>query len=124
MIEIKKLTLFCNDGWMALDGEKKRGIFIYLSEGTFNRKNKDGTTKPIPYRKIRLADIHVVKHPKKGEHINFTRGGKQKFSSVGFYPELAPYVAKLITKISDEISGQPQESEMDRIFEKYKDGRI
>lgn len=109
MIEIKQLTLFGNGGYMALDGEKKRGIFCYLSEGTFDRKNKDGTITPIPYKKIRLADIHVTKHPKRGEYIAYVRGGKQKFSSVGFYPELAPYVTKIIAKIYDEIQGKPAE---------------
>lgn len=102
MIEIKQLTLFKNSGWMALDGEKKRGIFCYLSEGTFRRKSG----KEVKYKKIRLADVFATKNKQGDNYLAYVRGGKQKFANVGFYPELAPYVTKIIVKICSEIQGK------------------
>ena len=102
-ITISRATIAKHDGWLALWAEKKRGVFCYYDKGVFKREN--GTE--IEYEKIRLADV-VVTHRKKGDdYIRYAGRGAQKYSHLGFYPELAPYVREIIAKIYEEVFKKP-----------------
>jgi len=119
-INIQQATIAKNTGWLALWPEKRRGVLCWFSKGVFDRE--DGTK--IPWEKVRFADVRVAKDKKGKERLEFTGRGKQRYSMMGFYPELLPYVIEIAQKIREEISGRPQESVMDRIFEGRKDGRF
>ena len=112
-INISQATIAKHSGWLALWPEKKRGVFCYYDEGVFKRK--DGTE--IPFEKIRLADVHITKNKQGREYIRYAGRGQQKYSLVGFYKELAPYVRQIIQKVYEEVVDKPaDESEIDKIL--------
>jgi len=117
---IQQVFLCQNNGWLAFDDVKRRGIFCYYHKGVFDRPLKSGEIRKVPYEKIYLSDFYYGKDDKTKEMRWMLAGKLQKKQygpSLSMEPSLAPYVSKIISKIYDEISGKPaQESEADEML--------
>jgi len=115
MIE-ERIVIRQTEGWLA--HENKRGVFCYHHAGVFLHKFKSGKTEERPYDKIFLADVFYRKN-RKTDRMEWVFGGVKGHygASISFDTNRSPYVAKIIRKVFDEVSGKSaQESEADEML--------